>query len=73
MLAETARWERLVTLVPVFVVGAGLVIAVLILLVRALLDSVRDVRHKGLLWVGAAALVGAVVVLTYLGVNLPKE
>jgi hypothetical protein len=73
MLAETARWERLLTLAPIFVVGAGLVIAVLILLVRAFLDSVKDVKHKQFLWVGAGALVAAVVVLTYFGVNLPKE
>ncbi len=73
MLAETPRWERLLTLVPVFVVGAGLVIAVLILLIRAFMDSISEVRHKRVLWVGAAALVAFVVVLTYLGVNLPKE
>jgi hypothetical protein len=73
MLAATPRWERLVTLAPVFVIGVGLVAAVLILLVRAFADSIRDVKHKRLIWAGAAALVGAVVVLTYLGVNLPKE
>jgi hypothetical protein len=73
MLAATPRWERLLTLAPVFVIGAGVVAAVLILLVRAFADSVRDVKHKRLIWVGVAGLVGAVVVLTYLGVNLPKE
>jgi len=73
MLAATPRWERLVTLAPVFVIGAGVVAAVLILLVRAFADSIRDVKHKRLIWVGVAGLVGAVVVLTYLGVNLPKE
>ena len=73
MLAATPRWERLATLAPVFVVGIGLVAAVLILLVRAFADSVRDFPHKRLLWLGAAALVGIVVLLTYLGVKLPKE
>jgi hypothetical protein len=74
MLAETAHhWERLVVLAPVFVIGAGLVIAVIILLVRAFLDSVREVKHKQFLWIGAGALVAVVVLLTYLGVNLPKE
>jgi hypothetical protein len=73
MLAETARWERLLVLAPVFVIGAGLVIAVLILLVRAFIDSVRDVRHKELLWIGGLAIIVLVVVLTILGVNLPKE
>jgi len=73
MLAATPRWERLLTLAPVFVIGAGVVAAVLILLVRAFADSVRDVKHKRLIWVGVAGLVGAVLVLTYLGVSLPKE
>jgi hypothetical protein len=73
MLAATPRWEQLLTLTPVFVVGIGVVAAVLILLGRAFADSIRDLPHKGWLWAGAAALVGAVVLLTYLGVKLPKE
>ena len=73
MLVATARWERLVTLVPVFIVGIGLVAAVLILLGRAFADSIREVRNKRLIAVGGAVLVGLVVLLTYLGVNLPKE
>jgi hypothetical protein len=73
VLAETPRWEQLLTLAPVYVVGIGIVAAVLILLGRAFADSIRDLKHKRLLWLGAAALVGAVVLLTYLGVNLPKE
>jgi hypothetical protein len=73
MLAETARWERLLVLAPVFVIGAGLVLAVLILLVRAFIDSVRDVRHKEILWIGGLGIIVIVVVLTILGINLPKE
>lgn len=73
MLVATPRWERLLTLAPVFVLGAGLVAAILILLGRAFADSVRDMRHKRLVWVGAVVLLGIVVLLTYLGVNLPKE
>jgi hypothetical protein len=72
MLAES-RWERLALLAPVFVIGIGLVAAVLILLGRAFADSIRDVKHKNVLWIGAVAMVLAVVVLTYLGVELPKE
>lgn len=60
-------------LAPVFVVGIGLVAAVLILLGRAFADSIRDVRNKRLIAVGGVVLVGLVVLLTYLGVNLPKE
>ena len=73
MLAATERWQRLLILAPAIVIGAGIVAAVVILLVRAFLDSIRDMKHKRLLWVGAAALVGVVVLLTYLGVELPKE
>jgi len=73
MLVATARWERLLTLAPVFIVGIGLVAAILILLGRAFADSIRDVRNKRLIAVGGAVLVGLVVLLTYLGVNLPKE
>jgi len=73
MLAATEGWQRVLILAPAIVIGAGLVAAVLILLVRAFLDSIRDMKHKRLVWVGAAALVGVVVLLTYLGVQLPKE
>lgn len=73
MLAATEGWQRLLILAPAFVIGAGLVAAVLILLIRAFLESVRDVEHKRVIWVGALALVGVVVLLTYLGVELPKE
>ena len=71
--AAAHRWETLVTLIPLFIVGIGLIAAVLILLGRAFADSVRGIKHKRLLWLGAAAAFGFIVVLTYLGVNLPKE
>jgi hypothetical protein len=45
----------------------------LILLGRAFADSIRNIKHKNILWLGAIAMLVAVVVLTYLGVNLPKE
>ena len=73
MLAATEGWQRLLILAPAIVIGVGLVAAVLILLVRAFMDSVRDMKHKQLLWIGAAALVGVVALLTYFGVELPKE
>jgi hypothetical protein len=59
-------------LAPVFVAGAGLVIAVLILLARAFADSWRNTAHKRLIVLSMVGLVGVVVVLTYLGVNLPN-
>ena len=48
-------WQRLLILAPAFVIGIGLIAAVLILLVRAFLDSVRDVEHKRVLWIGGVA------------------
>ena len=73
MLASAPHWQRLITLAPVFVIGAGLVLAVLILLGRAFAASVRESGHQRLIFLGVVALVGVVVLLTYLGVELPKE
>ena len=53
--------------------GAGLIGAVLILLGRAFADTVRDARHPRWIVGGLVALAGAIVVLTYLGVELPRE
>jgi hypothetical protein len=71
--AATPEWQRLLVLAPVFVIGAGVVAAVLILLGRAFADSVRESGHKRLILAGVVGLIGVVVLLTYLGVNLPKE
>ena len=73
MTAATEGWQRLLILAPAFVIGIGLIAAVLILLVRAFLDSVRDLEHKRVIWIGAVGLVRVVVLLTHLGVDLPKE
>jgi hypothetical protein len=73
VLASAPHWQRLVTLAPVFVIGVGLVLAVLILLGRAFAASVRESGHQRLIFLGVVALVGVVVLLTYLGVELPKE
>ena len=73
MLVQATDWQRFLYLAPVFVIGIGLIAAVLILLGRAFADSIRGVKHKNVLWAGAIAMVVAVVVLTYLGVSLPKE
>jgi hypothetical protein len=73
MVASAAHWERLVVLAPVFIVGVGLVGAVFILLGRAFASSVRESGHTRLIVVGLVALAGVVVVLTFLGVELPRE
>jgi hypothetical protein len=68
-----ASWERLVILVPAFIVGAGLVGAVFILLGRAFAASVRESGHPRLIIGGLVALAALIVLLTFLGVSLPKE
>jgi hypothetical protein len=65
--------ERWVVLLPALVVGAGLVLGVLILLGRAFAATVRESGHPRLILAGVLGIVGAVVVLTYLGVELPRE
>ena len=66
-------WERLVVLVPAMIVGAGLVAGVFILLGRAFAVTVRESGHPRLIIGGLVALAGVIAVLTYLGVNLPRE
>ena len=73
MVASAPYWQRLFVLAPVFVVGAGLVIGIMILLGRAFANSVRESGHKRLIFAGLVAFAGCVVLLTYLGVTLPKE
>ncbi|MBV8080560.1 MAG: hypothetical protein JO186_09340 [Actinobacteria bacterium] len=73
MVASVPLWQRLVVLVPAFVVGGGIVLAALILLLRAAAHSLRGSRHKRLVYIGFVALLAAVGLLTYLGVKLPRE
>ena len=73
LLAATSSWERLVIWLPAIVVGVGLVGGVLILLGRAFADTVRESGHPRLIVGGMAALLGAILVLTWLGVSLPRE
>jgi hypothetical protein len=68
--SDVGRW---VVLVPALIVGLGLVAGVLILLGRALRETVRESRHPRWIVGGLLALAGAIVVLTYLGVELPRE
>jgi hypothetical protein len=72
VLAAT-HWEHLVLWLPAAIVGAGLVGAVFILLGRAFAASVRESGHPRLIIGGLVALCGLIVLLTYLGVSLPKE
>ncbi|MFZ1880871.1 MAG: hypothetical protein WAU41_11970 [Gaiellaceae bacterium] len=73
LLAAASRTERLVILLPVFVIGAGLVGAVMILLGRAFATSVRESGHPRIVIGGLVALGVVIAVLTWLGVTLPRE
>lgn len=73
MVGTAPHWQRLLTLAPVFVIGGGLALGVFILLGRAFAQTVRESGHKRLILASLGLLCVAVVVLTYLGVNLPKE
>jgi hypothetical protein len=72
-LLAAIRWEQLVLWLPAGIVGVGLVGAVFILLGRAFAASVRESGHPRLIIGGLVAFAGLVVLLTYLGVSLPKE
>ena len=65
--------ERWIVLLPALVVGAGLVAGVLILLGRAFVVTVRESGHPRLIYLGLVGLAVAVVILTCLGIELPRE
>jgi hypothetical protein len=73
VMASTPYWQRLVVLVPVFVVGIGLILGVLILLSRAFAQYVRESEHQNMIRAGVVLTVIAVGILTYLGIKLPRE
>jgi hypothetical protein len=73
VLGDTSGWGHWIVLIPAFVVGGGLVVGILILLGRAFADSVREAEHPRWIVGGLVALAGVIVLLTYLGVELPRE
>ena len=73
MVASAPLWQRLIVLLPAFLIGAGIVLGALILLGRALANTVRESGHQRLIFASFVALIGVVAVLTYLGVELPRE
>jgi hypothetical protein len=72
-LLATSTATKIVIWLPALIIGFGIVAAVLILLGRAFVATVRESGHPRLLWGGLAALVGVILVLTWLGVELPRE
>jgi membrane protein DedA with SNARE-associated domain len=68
-----SRWEHLILWLPAAILGAGLVAGIFILLGRAFAETVRESGHPRWILGGLVALLGAIVLLTYLGVELPRE
>ena len=64
---------RYVILLPALIIGIGLIAGVVILLGRAFVETVRESGHPRWILGGAVALVAVIVVLSYLGVELPRE
>ncbi len=73
MIAAAPEWQRFIVLLPAFVIGIGLIAAVLILLGRAFAQTVRESGHTRLIIAGLIGLAVFIAILTYLGVNLPRE
>ncbi|HZP74300.1 MAG TPA: hypothetical protein VFA97_13095 [Gaiellaceae bacterium] len=67
------RWERDIVWLPAVVFGGGLVLGVFMLLGRAFAATVREAGHPRLIMGGVALVIGAVVLMTWLGVTLPRE
>jgi len=68
-----SRWEHLILWLLAAILGAGLLAGIFILLGRAFVETVRESGHPRWILGGLVALVGVVVLLTYLGVELPRE
>ena len=66
-------WERAIVWLPALVLGTGLVFGVLILLGRGFAATVRESHHPRLILGAVAAVFGAVLLLTWLGIELPRE
>jgi hypothetical protein len=73
LVADAARWERIVILAPLIVFAVGVAVGVFILLGRGFVQTVRESGHPRLIVGGLVALAGVIVLLTYLGVELPRE
>ena len=64
-------FQRAVLLAPVLVIGVGALAGLVVFWGRW--DSVRRSRHPRLYVAGGVAFIALLVVLTFLGVNLPHE
>jgi hypothetical protein len=66
-------FQRAVLLAPVLVIGIGAVAGLVVFWGRVGWDSLRRSSHPRLIAAGAAVFLALLVVLTLLGVNLPRE
>jgi hypothetical protein len=66
-------FQRAVLLAPVLVIGIGALAGLVVFWGRVGLDSLRRSRHPRLYVAGGLAFVVLLVVLTFLGVQLPHE
>jgi hypothetical protein len=73
VLGTPPLWQRLIILTPAIIIAAGLLIGVFIVLGRALAQNLRESGHPRLVYAGLVALLGVIALLTYLGVELPRE
>jgi hypothetical protein len=66
-------FQRAALLAPVLVIGVAAAAGMVVFWGRVGWDSLRRSRHPRLLVAAGLAFIGALVVLTLLGVNLPHE
>jgi len=66
-------FQRAILLAPVLVIGVGAAAGLVVFWGRVGFDSLRQSRHPRLIVAGSVAFVAVLVVLTFLGVNLPHE
>jgi hypothetical protein len=69
----TISLERAFVLAPAIVIGAGLLAMVFVLLTRAAIESVRELKHPRRFWLGMGVACVVIAVLSILGVELPRE
>jgi hypothetical protein len=65
--------ERAFVLAPVIVAGFGMLAMVFVLLTRAAIDNVRELKNPRRFWLGMLAACIVIAVLSLLGVELPRE